>query len=103
VIHGAIELEVHRHPGHEDAEGPWDFLDVTFDSESWEVMIFTDEPWASVSARVERIDIVVEETAEHAGWGLLHPRVGNLILGGDGRVLPAPPPGSRPVKPGTRV
>jgi hypothetical protein len=88
LIHGAVGLEIHRHTGHEDAQGPWDFLNVTFDSEDSEVVIFTDEPWASVVARVERIDVVVEETAEHFGWGLVNPC-------SDGVVHPAPPPGSR--------
>ena len=76
VIHGAVGCEVDRHTGHEDAQGPWDFLEVAFDSESSEVVILTDEPWASVSVHVQRIDIVIEETAEHVGWGLVYPRVG---------------------------
>ena len=56
-----------------------------------EVVITCDYPFfAGVSARVERIDVVVEETAEQLGWGRVEPW-------GDAAVLAAPPPGSRPI------
>jgi hypothetical protein len=90
LIHGAVGLEVDRHTGDEDAEGPWDFLEVEFDSEASEIVVLTDEPWASVSARVERIDVVAEETAEYLGWGLVDPWSDSVVHLG-------PPPGSRPI------
>jgi hypothetical protein len=89
IIYGALEYEIDSDP--ENAEIPWDFLDVSFDSEYSEVVITCDGPsLTGVSARVERIDVVVEETAEQLGWGLVHPRW-------DAAVLAAPPPGSRPI------
>jgi hypothetical protein len=89
VIYGALDFEIDYDPWNADL--PWDFLEVSFDSEYGEVVIGCDYPFfAGVSARVERIDVVVEETAELLGWGRVHPRR-------DAAVLAAPPPGSRPI------
>jgi hypothetical protein len=71
-----------------DLAGPHDVLGVEFDAEESEVVIFTDGSWITVSVPVQRIDVVVEETREHVGWGLVDPYT-------DGVVHPAPPPGSR--------
>jgi hypothetical protein len=74
-----------------NAESPWDFRGASFDSEDSEITITCDSPFfGGVSARVERIDVVVEETAELLGWRRVHPRR-------DAAVLAAPPPGSRPI------
>jgi len=73
-----------------DLAGPHDVLEVEFDAEESEVVIFTDGSWITVSVPVQRIDVRVEETHEHLGWG----RVNTYS---DGVVQPAPPPGSRAI------
>jgi len=91
VIYGALGFEIYTDPEDRDMPPAWDFLEVSFDSEDSEVVIDCDYPFfAGVSVRVERIDVVVEETAERLGWGRVHPW-------SDAAVLAAPPPGSRPI------
>ncbi len=100
LIYGAVDLEIVE--GGFPENRPCDFLEVDFDPEESEVSIYCDGSWDVVSAQVERIDVVVEETSVHVGWGLVYPRVGDLILGGDGVVLATPPPGSLPIDSGSR-
>src|SRR5215208_4786499 len=68
LIHGAVDLEITK--GFPERR-PCDFLEVDFDPEESEVAIYGDWSWDVVSAQVERIDVVVEETSERLGWGRL--------------------------------
>ena len=87
TIFGAVgPAEVHGRD--ENLAGPHDVLEVYFDAEDSEVCILTDGSWITVCVPVQRIDVVVEETPEHVGWGMVHPHQ-------DGVVHAAPPPGSR--------
>jgi hypothetical protein len=88
-INRAVALEIHTHSRGEDV-GPCDFLEVDFDPEDSTVDIYGDSSPAIVSVCVESIDVVVEETSKRVGWRQEDARV-------SGVVLPAPPPGSRPI------
>ena len=99
LIHGAVGLEIEE--GAFPELRPCDFLQVDYDPEDSTVDIYCDGSWDVVSAKVERIDVVVEETPERVGWGLVYPRVGDYILGGDGFVFATPPRGWRRIDPGS--
>jgi hypothetical protein len=93
LIYGAVDLDIAEvRPGERE---PCDFLEVDFDPEDSTVDIYCDGSSDVVSAQVQRIDVVVEETPERLGWGRLEPSRDNAVL-------PAPPPGSRPIDPGSR-
>jgi len=85
IIHGAVgPAEYHG----QDLTGPHDVLAVEFDAKESEIWIHTDGSWLTVSVPVQRIDVIVEETPEHVGWGLVNPYE-------NGVVHPVPPPKSR--------